>query len=339
MLFAIGSYTSLGGPGLVLARLQETGVVVLQTDAVDDPSYLIPSGDRRLLYVVSKGPIDHPDEGSVLTYRLSGLSMQQIRAYGTGAQGPTHLCLSPDERFLVTAQYASGTVSVFPLQPPGPRLQLIRHQGHGPHPQRQQGPHVHQVSFIPGTDCLLAVDLGADRLFVYRQDLESGRLVEWKSLAVPPGWGPRHVAYGPDHSLYVVHELANRVSLLSLKNLSFETLATYSTVPAGWHEANTAAAVRLHAGRLWVSNRGHDSLAAFPVNRDGRLGEPAFFPTGDRTPRDVAWLDDKRVLIAHQSGSLVIQAWDHKAQRLTPLSRLAVPGAVCVCPLGPVGQP
>ena len=58
------------------------------------------------------------------------------------------------------------------------------------------------------------------------------------------------------------------------ENWLLKPMQTVSTLPPDFHGTNACAEIRLHpSGRLlYVSNRGHDSIAGFRINQqDGRL--------------------------------------------------------------------
>src|SRR5690606_33299654 len=65
----------------------------------------------------------------------------------TGGDSPCHLTVSPDGRHLLVAHYGDGTLTPFTLTPSGRVIAagpVVRHEGSGPDPERQDGPHVHQ---------------------------------------------------------------------------------------------------------------------------------------------------------------------------------------------------
>ena len=241
------------------------------------------------------------------------------------------MCLSPDERFLYLANYVSGSVSVFPVEEGGrlgALLQLVQHEGHGPNAGRQQGPHAHQVVFLPQENALCCVDLGADALFTYAQDRDTGRLSLNDRFSLPAGYGPRHLAKGEGNLFYLAHELESAVSVLRRENGQWTLLETHSTLPAP-QASNTVAAVRVFEGRVMVSNRGHDSIAVFAIEGE-RLRPLGIFPTPGPVPRDFYPLKDGRVLIAHQEGDVTLARLAEDG--FIPLSHLDVRGAVCVLP-------
>ncbi|NLO37224.1 MAG: lactonase family protein, partial [Clostridiaceae bacterium] len=333
MLFFVGSYTRLGGPGIAVCSLEGTRIQVEQTVALPNPTYLILSRGQDRLIAISSEAADQSEGGSYAMFDLVGGRLVMRGRYNTGAAGPCHLCLSPDERFLYTANYASGTLSVFPLDPPGPRIQLIRHLGHSVHPERQASAHVHHVSFLPQSQILAAVDLGLDQVVLYRQHPHTGLLERSGQMACSPGMGPRHLAYGPGDTAYLVHELGNAVSRLVIAGDTLSMRETWPTLPGDWQGENTCAAIRVAGSHVFASNRGHDSLAAFRMLPDGQLRPAGTFSSLGALPRDFSVLSDNRVLVANQGGSVTLLDWDPRAGQMTGSASMPLPGAVCVCPL------
>jgi len=136
----------------------------------------------------------------------------------TGGAAPCHLALSPDGRWLVTANYTSGSVSVHPVHGDGSlgaRTDLVEHRGHhGPQADRQDGPHAHQVVFVDGG--LLVCDLGLDAVVGYH--LDDGRLTEVARSAMPAGSGPRHLVLD-GVTAYVLGELSSTVTVCGVAGL------------------------------------------------------------------------------------------------------------------------
>ena len=124
---------------------------------------------------------------------------------------------------------------------------------------------------------------------------------EPRAVALPPGSGPRHVAFAPSwRRLYAINELASTITAFGWDAGSgvLTSGQTISTLPAGFTGANTTAEIAVHpSGRfLYGSNRGHDSIAVFGVDRtSGSLRLIEHEPTGGRTPRNFA-VDPGRAL-------------------------------------------
>lgn len=130
----IGSFTSAGGLGVLVAAVDEGSgalTVLGGADDVPDPSHLALSPDGGTLYAVSERP-----EGAVAAYRVTGDKPELTGPPVAVGGGPTHLCLHAGH--VLTADYGSGGVTAVPLRPDGtlaaPASGTLRHTGSGPDP-------------------------------------------------------------------------------------------------------------------------------------------------------------------------------------------------------------
>lgn len=306
----IGSYTAdMGGSGVGL-----TSVPGGARDALS-PSYVI--ADGRYLYAVNEGA------ATVSSYAAD--TFEPLSTQPTGGQWPCHLALV--DGYLLAANYGSGSVSVHPVRDGviEPRTDLVQHEGTGPHPERQEGPHAHQI--VPGPEGLVTVvDLGIDRLVHYR--FADGTLTRVGETAVPPGTGPRHVAVHPSGRWYVAGELNSTVVTLAGGAVVATTPSTAVEGP------NQASAIALSGDHLYVANRGPDTISAFRLDADGVPQPIAEVPTGGEWPRDFALTDGGLVVANERSHTLVWFALEDGVP--VPTGRTAAVGSpTSVLPLTP----
>src|SRR5690606_28166313 len=154
---------------------------------------------------------------------------------------------------------------------------------------------------------VVAADLGADRLFVYRLDPATGRLSpnDPPSVASAPGAGPRHFAFHPDGRRgFAVNALDLTITAYDW-DATGGTLSLRSsepTVPEGERgEGVSTAEIEVHpSGRfVYGSNRGHDSIAVFSLDAaSGSLTPVETEPTRGRAPRHFALAPGGEWLIA-----------------------------------------
>jgi 6-phosphogluconolactonase len=163
--------------------------------------------------------------------------------------------------------------------------------------------------------------------------------VKGAGAVMRPGAGPRHLAFHPTLPLvFVANELDSTVTTLGFDRESgaLSPLHTQSTLPTGWTGANYPADIHVaSSGRtLYVSNRGHNSLAVFTVaDSTSALTLEQVASTDGDWPRNFTLDPTGRwLLVANQrSGSVVVFARDQESGRLTPTAqRLAIPSPVCV---------
>lgn len=278
-----------------------------------NPSFVAVDAARRRLYAANElVSYRGRPAGALTAYAIQAEGgLQRLAQRSSGGPAPCYLSLDPAGRFALVANYNGGNVALLPLDSAGSlgrRACLVQHEGHGPHPERQEAPHAHSIQMDPTNTWALAADLGVDRLIVYRVSASPLQLLAHGQIPLPPGSGPRHFAFHPHGPfLYVANELASTVSVFRFEAATGNAVAlqTLSTLPAGFTAPNTAADIHFEPGGrfLYVSNRGHDSLAIFAAGPDGRLAPLGQQSTLGRTPRHFAILPDGRFLLAANQDS------------------------------------
>jgi 6-phosphogluconolactonase len=212
----------------------------------------------------------------------------------------------------MTAQYGAGSVSSFRVGEDGglsDAVTVIQHQGSGADPKRQAGPHAHSIRMTPENKFAVACDLGLDKVLIYRVDQAKGELVSHGFGTVPPGSGPRHLAFHTNgHFAFVNNEMKMTVSTMAYDGGkgALTLVDTVSTIPAedrGMPGLSTAETVVHPNGKfVYVSNRGHDTIAVLSCNATtGKLTLVANVKTEGRTPRNFALdLTGKWLIAGHQ---------------------------------------
>jgi 6-phosphogluconolactonase len=261
----------------------------------------------------------------------------------SGGGGPCFISVDASGRVVLVANYDGGSVALLPIETDGslaPAAQVEKHTGKGPNAERQEAAHAHCIVADPSNRFALSADLGADRVFVYRLDVagKSLRHVEGGDAVMRPGAGPRHMAFHPKLPLvFVSDELDSTVATLRFdaERGALSPLDAHSTLPDKWTGTNYPADIHIApSGRtLYVSNRGHNSLAVFSVSGSGALALEQVVSTGGDWPRNLT-LDPtgKWVLVANQkSGSIVVFSRDQENGRLTLThQRIELPSPVCL---------
>ena len=181
---------------------------------------------------------------------------------------------------MLVANYGGGNVAVLPIGADGrlaPAASVAMHEGSGPNKGRQEKPHAHGIYLSADQRYAFSPDLGADRVFVYRYDAAKGTLDPHGAAALPPGSGPRHLAFDPKEThAYVINELLSTITVLAYDAAKGTLTAgeSVSTLPAGFAGTSWTAEVAVSPDGRFVygSNRGHDSLAVFTRSETtGRL--------------------------------------------------------------------
>ncbi|MFN8524622.1 MAG: lactonase family protein [Chloroflexota bacterium] len=349
-LVFVGTYTRLGrSTGIhVFRRDPRSGRLgALQATVDVDPSFLAFSPSREFLFAVGETKeFQGQNGGSVSSWRIDWQTgtLAFISRQPTLGGDPCHLTTDPSGKTLLVANHEDGNIAVLPITSDGhlePPRQLVQHHGSGPGPT-QKGPHAHFVTFDPGARRVLAVDKGIDRIMIYQLDPEAGTLspADPPFTAVHTGAAPRHLAFHPSgRYAYVNGEADLTITAFRYDGASgrFEELHHLPTVPTqNRPERQSTAQILVHPnGRfVYVSNRGHDSIAIFAIDESsGRLTPAGHVATQGHTPRNFAFDPEARFLYAANQNSHTIVQFSVNADtgNLTPTGNVAeVGGPVCI---------
>jgi 6-phosphogluconolactonase len=319
----------------------ENGKLVLSaaSHAGWNPSFVRVHPNRRFLYATNES-----SEGRVssLAVNPSTGALTLINSQPTRGAAPCYISFDPHGKFILVSNYSSGSLAVFPIAEDGhlePMSSFIEHIGTGFNIQRQERAHAHSIGFDLSGNFVLAADLGIDRVLVYRLNSATGELAlgELWGAAMRPGAGPRHFACHPNGKvIYVANELDSTVTacvwdggkgfLAPIQNLP--------TLAEGYSGDNSVADIHLSpdAHRLYVSNRGDNSLAVYEVDENGALEQLAIVDCGGNWPRNFA-IDPsgKWLLVANQySENIVVFKLDAQGIPVQSGEVIPVPSPVCL---------
>ncbi len=297
------------------------------------PSFVIRHPTLPVLYAVN----ELPDDGGVSAFGLANdATVTPWGTWPTGGGLPCYLTVDPDARYLVVTNYGPGSVATFALdvdgRPTG-RVDLVAHKGSGPHPERQEGPHAHQVTFT--VDGAFVVDLGLDSIFRYRLDPSTGTLTGGDVVAsLPPGTGPRHAAVAPNGIVYLVGELAATVTALRSGPQEWEALGSVPTTTALPESAMPSDIAVSPDGRwLYVANRGPATIAVFSLDDavPRLVGE---VPTGGSWPRHFVQVESFLYVANQLSHTVAVFHVDPATGMPSPTGDvLATPSPTCLLPV------
>lgn len=276
----VGTYTDAEEDGVFGFRVDEEGTLD-QTSATSggpDPTFLAPDPDRDHLYVANRPE----DGGEIVAYAIDheAGSLSRLNAAATKSGPAVYCSVDATDQCVLTAQYHEGTVSALPIDEDG-RVDdasvVIEHEGSGPNPDRQTEAYPHSIRPGPDNEYAYAPDLGADRVFVYDFDADAGTLepADCGHAEVQPGAGPRHLDFHPNgRYAYLINELDSTVVAFGrdAETGGLDPFATVSTLPEDFEDHNQTADIHVHPSGeyLYGSNRGHDSIAVFELDADGR---------------------------------------------------------------------
>ncbi|MEU5265454.1 lactonase family protein [Amycolatopsis sp. NPDC021455] len=284
----IGSYTS-GATGHGLDVTTRSGAAlnpVRTVPGITDTSWFDRSADGRTLYVTNEGDPD----GYVSALNIADPAKPKlINKVSSKGGAPTHLSVHSSGKYVLAANYSSGSVVVLPILGGGKlgaATDLVTH-----HADSGQA-HAHQVVNDPTGRWVLAVDLGADSVYVY--GFTAGKLSLHQQLKLPSGAGPRHLAFHPNGRFaYILQELRAEITVASWDAAAgkLKALSVVPAVPPGTTGDRFPGEILVarDAKLLHATVRGPNTIASFSVSPDGGTVKlVSTVPTGGNWPRHVA---------------------------------------------------
>jgi len=308
-MFIASGYSGDGAPDVLLCKLTGSGSIEkLSVISVgDNPSYFT-FGRGGLVYLVNEvDSFDQKAGGGITTFRYdkTTMSLAKIGSINQGGAGPCHITVSADGKYLITANYGSGSVSVVKLNGEGipEKVTDVIFYGERSHP--------HMTIHNPRLHTYYVSDLGLNRVHQLKLDTTMGLLMnaDIAHFTCEPGSGPRHMAIDKSSAnLYVINELNSTASVYNILSDTVTVKQTVSTLPEGYAERSYCADIHLsrNGKKIYGSNRGHNSIVTFRVGADGNLSEPSHQGCGGNWPRNFAVSPSgKLFLVANQRSNAI----------------------------------
>lgn len=312
-----------------------------------DPSWVAVHPNGKFLYAVNEAGKNSMVSAFSLDAKSGKLTLlNQLPALG---EDPCYLSFDRTGKYVFVANYTSGNVVVFPIGADGKlgaATANVRDEGKlGPNKERQEGPHAHWIEASAGNRYAYVSDLGLDKVLIYKFDAASGKLAnpgsnqqDAFSATLPPGSGPRHVAFSRNGNfMYVLSEMQSTVTVFANDaREKYRDVQTISALPKNFSGRNDAAEIAIHpSGKfLYSSNRGHESIALFKIDPGtGKLAAAGDFSVEGKEPRHFAVDPSGDFLLAEDqlSDKIVIFRIDQKTGALTPTGdSVEVPSPVCI---------
>ena len=312
----IASRTEAGG--IIVCRLSDDGkITAVSSAAADRPAYLCRDGST--LYALLREPFQ----------LMSGLAAYRINSDSSlspaGAPESTHGLYSAHiyarNGNVWCANYIDGTVLKMPDR-------LVAFGGCGPDRSRQLSSHPHCITPSPDGKYLCITDLGTDRIHVM-----TGNLEPVSEAALPAGSGPRHLVFSHDgRYAFSSNEMGCSVSVMRYSDGVLVPEYSVPTVPEDSRSGASASAIRLSGDgkHLYVSNRGHNSIAVFSVE-DGKLSLDGFIPSFGDSPRDFALVGEYLICGNELSDNVTVFSLRDGIPQ-SPVDEISIPMPWCILP-------
>lgn len=319
---------------------------VERTPDVEHPFFLAVSPDNKFLYSIhAPGKFSGKDNEFVSAFALEGRTGKLKLLNRQSSQGTASCYLDIDKsgKAVVVANYTTGSVASLPVKEDGSLGEpetFIQHTGSSINPQRQKEPHAHCSVISPDQKFVFAADLGLDKILAYRLNPETAELTPAAQPFVRtiPGAGPRHLTFHPDgKQMYVINELKNSITEFDYNPESGMLIEgqTISTLPEDFTGTSHCADLKFTPdGKfLYGTNRGHDSIAAYQVDDQGKLTLIEITPSLGKGPQNLAVTADGNFLIcANMPGNnVVVFQIDAKSGKLSPAGDpVEIPSPSCI---------
>jgi 6-phosphogluconolactonase (cycloisomerase 2 family) len=326
----VGAYTAGASEGIYRYGFNtQTGQLDAKPRQViksENPSWLTLSKDQRHLFAVNEnGPGQTDVVGKVSSFAIDPKThavsfINQIESKG---EEPTHSNLSLDGRFLFVANYAvhpdpGGSLAVVPVGKDGKLsavAQTATHEASKVNPERQASSHVHSAVPTPDGKYLIAMDLGADKMFVFNYDGKKTQPLtpaKAPSVDLPPGSGPRHLLFSKDGKhAWLTMEMSAQVAVFDYHDGVFKRTALVDLANKDGQQYRAAGGLHTSPdGKfLYVANRGDvNELLVFSINAgNGQLKEIQRRSVEGKEPREFAFDPSGHfLLIANQKSNQIV---------------------------------
>lgn len=228
--------------------------------------FLHPSGDIMLAA--------HVEATTLASYRvdLDSGALTRLSLVDTGIEIPALLITDRLGRFLLTAYYGGGGVTVHRLDSDGSIGDLVQRIDTGIMAHAVMTDASNRFVFVPHV-------CPTNRTNQFRFDAETGLLSpNDPPVLAPPDdeTGPRHICFSRRGDIaYIVNEQGNTVTAhrFDSNRGTLEIFQHIPTLPTSYTEENYTAHVEVHPNGKWVyaTNRGHDSIVGYNIGKDGSL--------------------------------------------------------------------
>jgi len=326
----VGAYTAGASEGIYRYGFNtQTGQLEAKPRQViksENPSWLTLSRDQHHLFAVNEnGPGQTDVVGKVSSFAIDPKThaVSFINQIDSKGEEPTHSNLSLDGRFLFVANYAvhpdpGGSLAVVPVGKDGklsPVAQTATHEASKVNPERQASSHVHSAVPTPDGKYLIAMDLGADKMFVFNYDGKKNQPLtpaKTPSVDLPPGSGPRHLLFSKDGKhAWLTMEMSAQVAVFDYHDGGFKRTALVDLANKDGQQYRAAGGLHTSPdGKfLYVANRGEaNELVVFSIDpSNGQLKEVQRRSVEGKEPREFSFDPSGHfVLIANQKSNQIV---------------------------------
>jgi len=290
-----------------------------------NPSFLDVHPSNRYLYAVSEVETfnGRTNSGGLLSFRIeAGGALSSINSVPSLGGSPCYLEVDQTGRWLLAANYMGGNYGVWQISSVSGAIDASpvsfqQDTGRGPNPNRQEGPHAHQIVADRTNSLVVIPDLGIDKWMQYDFDELTGKLTPGVTpfVTAAPGSGPRHIVFHPSlNNAYGINELTSTVTVFAVefaKNTIVPIQSIILTPNPGDDTTGAEVQISPDGNFLYGSNRPqgrNGTIAIFSINQStGALTSIGYADTYGQTPRFFTFSPSgEYALVANQNSNNIV---------------------------------
>lgn len=233
-----------------------------------NPAFILKHPKKKILYVCYESIY----EGHIATLEYNNDKLKVLNTISSLGKSSCYLCFDPEFKNIININYLDSTITIHPLknnilmESIYISISLIPNKIYEIK-DRQTSSH-HQSCVFHNND-LYVPDLGTDKIdiFIYFKN----RLIYDGFYQLKKGSGPRYCIM-IENKMYIVNELSSTILIIEINENIIYDIQEISTIPNRYEGKNTCGNILISKdGYLYVSNRGHNSIAIFQILKNGKL--------------------------------------------------------------------
>jgi len=259
------------------------GSVINSDINLKNPAFILKHPNKQIMYICYESIYD----GYIATIEYKNNNLKILNVVSSEGKSSCYLEFTPDMQYIININYWDSSISIHPINDGilqkaskiyrNSKINEITHiDDHLK--DRQSTSHHHSCIFYKKK--LYVPDLGTDKIDIF--DYTNGEIVYNNFFQLNKGNGPRYSIINNDF-MYIVNELSSSVIVINMID-NMTIVQSMSTVPKECKK-NTCSGIQLIKNYLYISNRGHDSIAIYKILDNNLLDLCGIYKTKGKTPR------------------------------------------------------
>lgn len=299
------------GKGITIYEIKDDKWVYKETiNTKANPSYLTLDNSQQYLYTV------HGDFNDVSAFKiLKNGSLEYLNTVSATGKNPVYLTCNKNNKFIFVATLQGGTIATLPIKDDGSLGESV-HVFHLDGLTSEGVSYAHQCELDKTGEYLFVPtqgrNIGYERIWVFKVNNDTGELTLVSFVTARSYAEPRHIVVSNDNTrVYLINEKGNDVTYYNFDSEGgiLTPLQIVNTLPETYVGEGQASAIALHPNEkfLYATNRIHDSITAYRVNKEtGYISILSWTPSLGKTPRFFRFsLDGSKLLVANEDSDTI----------------------------------